>query len=536
MVWKEILFFHNTKWRTLTKNPSSAIWIHSSLPLVDVAVRVFRRIAVETHTTALQLVWQFTLGARRLFIYNFVWNACMEMQRPDEDRSRELTRIFETIYNATSTTRNSQQDTEVIQLIKPFVDVLYDDQDKRPEVLNAACERFSQERVIKRRDEAVATEELKQIGRRWHIRTILQQHYRSTRADITLRQLHQNLRQSSGPDVTLEKMKEALPGIGFNIITTRNGNTIVLEDNQLRLERIRYIRAMQTARRQQKPIVYFSEANVDMVSGEPESLTVTNRLVLLFAAGQTGLVNFTFAHKQSSEITAENFVEWLQAVSSNLEQGTVLVVEDTAYTTPNRQGDMPSRRSMIRWLKVHDVPFEDDYTTIELRDLIRQTPIVALNRRMDFLRGQKENRIDTVVKDMGLVLMRIPRHHPELRPFGNAEFFAPIVVEPNVDGSTWMAMAELARNRVRSRLDESTSEHWRYYCKKIEELEKGFLQYEQFVNMAEGGGGGQDDTTIVIGSSDEDSSSWHQIGLSVSLHRYPWMLFHLSILCFQFCY
>lgn len=429
------------------------------------------------------------------------------MKREDEDNCRELTRIFETIYNATTAGTHIQNDTEIIELIKPFVDVICDDPNRKPEILNVACDRFIQERASKRRDETAAAEELKQISHHWNIREILHQHYRTTRADIHLRQLHQAVRQTKSSDVTLDKLKESLVGIGFNIITTRNGNTIVLEDNQLRLERLRYVQTMQTLRRQKKSIVYFSEANVDMVTGEGTAATVSNRLVLLFAAGLTGLVNFTFAHKQSSEISSENFVEWLQAVSGNLDQGTVLVVEDTAYTTPKRQLDLPSRHSMIRWLKIHDVPYDEDCTTIELRAIIRHTPLVPFNKRTEFLRGQKENRIDVVVKEMGHILMRIPKNHPELRPFGMAEFFSPISVDPSDDGSTWIAIAESARNHVRQRLDESTAEQWCYYCKRIEEVERDFLLYEQFVNVAEGGDGIPADTTIVIGSSDEDDPS-----------------------------
>lgn len=431
------------------------------------------------------------------------------MRRPDEEKTRELTRLFERIYNATSTRINGQHDVEVIQLLKPYIDVVYDDLDKRAEILDVACDRFIHEAAIKRRNEINENEELRLLERQWNIRSILHQHYRTTRTDISLRQLHQHLRQTYAITMTLDKLKDVLPKLGFNVITTRNSNTVVMEDNRIHLDRIKYIRDMQKVRLEQKSIVYFGEANVDIVWASNGN---SNRLILLFAAGPKGLVNFTFAHKKSNEISAENFCEWLQAVSGNLEKGTVLVVEDLPYTRIQlSDSEPPTRRAMMRWLKVNDIQFDNDWTSVELRELIRRTPLVPQSKRMSFLRGQRESRIDQAAREIGHIVIRIPPNHQELRPFSNASFFEPVVIDAKAADSALVTMAEDARNRVRSRLDESKMGQWKMYCDQIERVELSFLQFERFVNAVEGGVDGgncsKDDAAIVIGSSDEESDN-----------------------------
>lgn len=85
-------------------------------------------------------------------------------------------------------------------------------------------------------------------------------------------------------------------------------------------------------------------------------------------------------------------------------------------------------------------------------------------------------------------------------------------------GNQSIAIAEAARNCIRTRLDESTAGQWQFLCEKIVEVENGFLDFERFVNEADGGGemvtaSGSSgvsgataiDTAIVISSSDEDS-------------------------------
>lgn len=450
------------------------------------------------------------------------------MRRADELKTQELVHIFEKAYNGTIVRGQHQHHhhhhhqctDEIIELIKPLVDAAYDDKKRNPETIEVACERFRQQNAMVSQQNRIETDTYELMGQRWNIRDRLHRHYHRTRTDITLRQLHASLnRNSNGVDLPLDHLKMILPRLGFHVFTTRNGNELVLDEHKSRLKRIRYLRCMQTIRKQRKPIVYLGEANVNVIVGDHEVDAIDSgnarcsSMVLLYAASHDGLINFTFAHKQSHEITADNFIDWLQAVAGNLSRGTALVVETKPYTMPDaRELQGPSRREVLRWLKVHDTPFDEEWTMVELRDAVRRTKTVAHAKRMTFLRGRRDGRIERVVKQMGHTLVRIPKNHPELRPFAAADFFATANVDAAcmIGPGTWTAIAEMARNCIRQRLDESTADQWALHCREIVNVENKLLEFEQFVSVAEnnagdGSSGTQHDIAIVIDSSDDDT-------------------------------
>lgn len=447
------------------------------------------------------------------------------MRRVDEAKTQELVNIFERAYNGTSVGKLNlhQYADEIIELLKPLVDAVYDEKKRKSGLVDVACKRFRQQNAIVSQKKVIETNAYELMGRRWGIRAILHRHYRRTRTDITLRQLHQTLsheHRAAAEIITLDNLKAVLPKLGFTVFTTRNANLLVLDEHKSRLRRIHYLRRMQTIRRQRKSIVYLCEASVDVIVGASEGEpTMTgdrpSRLILLYAASQDGLINFTFAHKQSHEITADNFIDWLQAVAGNLDRGTALIVETQHYTTADpRECQEPSRRELLRWLKVHDIMFEEEWTTIELRDAVRHTQSVNHAERINFLLGRKTSRIERIAKQTGHNLVHIPEHHPELRPFAESAFFATATVDASdiVGATTPTAIAEMARNCIRRRLDESTAQQWALHCAKIVDVETQFLEFEQFVNEVETAGEGssrmpcpQRDVAIVIDSSEDDS-------------------------------
>lgn len=448
------------------------------------------------------------------------------MRRADDEKTQELVNIFEKAYNCTTIGKqivhHQSRVDEIIDLIRPLVDVAYDEKKRKPELVGVACERFRQQNAISIQQKHTELAAYEAMSQRWSIRSHLHQHYRRTRTDMTLRQLHQTLsREYAGAEIMpLEHLKTILPRLGFRVSTTRNGTVLVLDNHKSRLNRIRYLRQMQEIRDQHRPIVYLCEASVNVTVGVEEDVTgatnaqPSNNLILLYAACRDGLINFTFAHKQSHEITADNFIDWLRAVTAHLNRGTVLVVESKSYTQADASDyQPPSRRELERWLKVNDVPFESDWTSIELRDAVRQTKSVDQEKRDKFLQGRKDSRLERAVKQMGHLLVHIPKYHPELRPFAAADFFATANVEATsmIGAGTWMAIAEMARNCIRQRLDESTAEQWALHCDRIVDVEADLLDFEEFVNVAESrgasdeaSGSGQQDIAIVIDDSSDD--------------------------------
>lgn len=340
------------------------------------------------------------------------------MRRADEAKAQNYTKYFDACFKNTYTSRahHNQHDEEVIHMLQPYVEIMDEDNNHRPDLVHIACDRFIRRTVIARRETADTQDRIEMVGRRWNVRAILHRHYRTTRTEISVRQLLQHLRQAHPTaGIPMDDLKAALPRLGFRVASTRNKNILVVEQHKLRLERTAYLRVMQLARKHRKPIVYFSEASVEIVSSDQPSTSTAasspaNRLVLLFAANRNGLINFTFAHKQSREITADNFIDWLQAVVQNLSKGTVLVVEQKHYTQP-MAGEFyqPTQRELLRWLKIHDVQYEEEWTMVELRNAIRHATHIDSTKRLNFLHGIKDSGIELAAKQNGCSLVRIPR-------------------------------------------------------------------------------------------------------------------------------
>lgn len=184
----------------------------------------------------------------------------------------------------------------------------------------------------------------------------------------------------------------------FRRITNRiskKSKLIAIEEKQLRLERISYIRRIQKYRKEGRRIIYIN------------AMMIGDKMIII-AAGHDGPITSAFI----TSTNANGFLKWLSKdIISNLKESCVFILGPSC--TFRCESCIPqqtdSKDAIISWLESEQIPYTSDMYKTELYDLILQ------NRT--FQTAESGCIVNQYLTKLKHVALHIPDANRDLDPF-----------------------------------------------------------------------------------------------------------------------
>lgn len=417
------------------------------------------------------------------------------LARTPKAMEQHLVQLYETIY-AASTLPATVTEANAIGLLAPLVRAAYESKTESSDptievALNRAGEQFLRSLHEKRIDENI---EFLQFQRQFAIRSILHNYYECEQSDMTLAKLFEYLKpQWTHKPLTLDWLRKILARLGFSIIVTGQKSERVIEMHSQKLARLKYIRRIQSRRQEKRNIIYFREVTIclqrrkdETTAGDTDGTddakaTADEEITVVFAANQTGLLNFAFLEMTGK--TTDNFIEWLTIISENQAANSVLVIEPKAFSVMTKPtlfsaSTLPSSfkyerlwRNYNQFIPNADKIITDDVHSIEMLDFCW--------RHRDLMTMLRKPTVDyaKILQDNGYEVIQLPCLHPELTPMQRIDFVAMI----NGIEETHRSI-EAIRCVIRTKLDGSTVDEWQGYFADVERVEGDFLRFEALLS------------------------------------------------------
>lgn len=275
--------------------------------------------------------------------------------------------------------------------------------------------------------------------------------------------------------------------MGFEWKTTRNNYKLLKEKTDIVHKRIDYLRAIKKFRSEGRPIIYTDETYVHTshVSNKSWSDSTNeglhkptskgSRFIVVHAGGKTGFVpNALLVYKSHqttgdyhNDMNFENYWKWLtEKLLPNLEPRSVIVIDNASYhnkclnpapTSASKKADMQE------WLSSKGIYYGSDMLKVELYKLI-------LLHKPKY----KEYAIDSIIKEKGHNVLRLPPYHPDLNPIEN--------IWAVLKGYVASNNVEMALTNVKSLIEEKVEKTdgivWNSTCRRAEEAEKSYWENE----------------------------------------------------------
>lgn len=216
-----------------------------------------------------------------------------------------------------------------------------------------------------------------------------------------------------------------------------------------------------------------SEKTVDMLKNSSSS----HRYIIIHAGGRMGFIKsagLVFeSHNVSDdckdEMNAAVFEKWvMEKLIPNIPSNSVIVF-DNAPCHSEQLNKVPSKYAtksdMINWLTEHKIHYTDDMLRCELYELIERNK-----------NPEKVYKIDTILKNHGHTVLRLPLHMPELNPIEMA--WANVKCKISVKNIGTVPNLEKLINEA---IDSVTLNDWEIFCKDIENLERDYYSKDKII-------------------------------------------------------
>lgn len=232
-----------------------------------------------------------------------------------------------------------------------------------------------------------------------------------------------------GCDFTLRKI---LRQMGFLFKKITNNRKMLMEKDDVRLKRVKYLDLIRKYRSEGRDIVYTDETYVHTShltgkcwidstdKGVKQLISKGQRLIIVHAGSAKGFVPGALLMYKSTDKTGDyhdamnnaDYGKWLQnQLIPNLSPNSVLVVDNAAYH--NKYVERPPNSNtakplMINWLQKYNIPHDSSLTKIQLYEII-------CRHKEDFV----EYSIDKILHQHGHDVLRLPPYHPDFNPIEN---------------------------------------------------------------------------------------------------------------------
>lgn len=286
-------------------------------------------------------------------------------------------------------------------------------------------------------------------------------------------------------------LRKIVRSMGFRWRKTKTNRKILIEKNDVRDKRLSYLRSVAKYRSQNRPIIYIDETYIHSSHTKScawsdessETLTVPvskgQRAIILHAGGQEGFIKNAFLVFKSGtksgdyhqDMNFNNFYKWLKdKLIPNLPQNSVIVMDNASYhnvfSNPAPTSSS-SKADMIKWLLEHGIPFHNTLLKPELYALIKSHKP-----------SYNTYKVDLLLSEHGHSVLRLPPYHPDLNPI---ELIWAIIKEYVARKNVTFNLND-AIKLLQEKVDLITADDWLSRCQKVVEIEKNYLEAENFID------------------------------------------------------
>ena len=303
--------------------------------------------------------------------------------------------------------------------------------------------------------------------------------------------LHTRLIQDISYDGSKTSLRRLLRNLGFKWKRTQNNRTVLIEKQDIRLKRTRYLRQILQYRQQNRPIIYVDETYIhsthtaphcwsdDSGKGFHAPISKGPRVVIVHAGGETGFVPnalLMFKSKTKSgdyhdDMNSENFIKWLrQKLIPNLPPSSVLVLDNASYHNIQLNPAPTSnslKADMQKWLQDKGIHFPPYFTKPELYELVN-------NYKPKFITYQ----IDSILSEHGHSVVRLPPYHPELNAI---EGIWALVKNWIASRNVTFKMNDVLK-LAEQKFNQVTADEWASRCRRVREIEREYLDREGIID------------------------------------------------------
>ncbi|KAJ2944628.1 hypothetical protein O0L34_g3980 [Tuta absoluta] len=253
-------------------------------------------------------------------------------------------------------------------------------------------------------------------------------------------------------------LAKLLRQMGYVFIKTDVRGIAIVETLRSRLKRIQYLEQLNTARAEERSIVFINQIIIRVLLEEPDSkMTKRAKLKNLKSYGkEVPLVLMQVWNAKadtpsgflvySLEDVTENYNGWLRTkLILNVPDNAVIVFSSTLFPNKYVKGypySTASTAEMKEWLKSQSIEFNDNFTKPKLYDIIlKNIQLIPLDNGENFL------------TDNGYMVLQMPKYHWGLNPVE--------VIWPNLFVYLTEKTPLDAENRVLVEINKISPEEWK---------------------------------------------------------------------------
>ena len=223
-------------------------------------------------------------------------------------------------------------------------------------------------------------------------------------------------------------LRKQVRKIGFRWRRCQNKRKLLIEKYNIVDLRCAYLRRIKAYREQGLNLVYIDETWIDTSNtvkycwqsdkepGVYQSISKGERLVIVHAGGKKGFVpNALEVWNAKSnkgdyhnEMNGEMFLKWYtEKLLANLQEKSVIIMDNASYHSMQSEKNptSSSRKADIQnWLRSHNIEFDNDMLRPQLLALAKAH------------KPPPKYVIDTLTRENGHEVLRLPPYHPDLNP------------------------------------------------------------------------------------------------------------------------
>ena len=301
----------------------------------------------------------------------------------------------------------------------------------------------------------------------------------------TLIQLVKKLKTEINFSGSTTSLQTLLKNLGFKYKRTEDNKKILIENTNIRFERMVYLAKVSKYRADGRPIVYTTESFVDVSyrnsiekpENRPKKTVTKNfRIVIANAKYETGLCLLVFKEgiktgDYQGTMDSENYERWVQTqLIPGLPPNSVVVLSNAPYSKKieDRPPTSNAKKSdMISWLIDKGVPCNENMLKPELFKLISLTK----NKTNKY-------KIDKLFQEHNHTVLRLPPNHQDLNPLEMAWVdIKRFVMEENVQCDVNNAI-----RLIEEKVNSMAESEWTALYDEVKKVEEEYKRSEQIID------------------------------------------------------
>ena len=338
------------------------------------------------------------------------------------------------------------------------------------------------------------------------IRNKIHEFYTVRRQLPTLKNLHHALKEDINFLGSRSHLRRVISQLGFKWKRTQSSRKVLIERYNIVDLRIEYLRKIEKFRRQGLNIVYMDETWIDTSytakycwqsdneAGIHEPISRGQRLIVVHAGGKSGFVDGALLIYKAastsgdyhSEMNGDTFRKWFnEKLLDNLKEKSIIVMDNASYHSVQSERNPTSstrKADLQEWLRKHNVPFDNTMLRPQLLALAKAN------------KPSPKFVIDTIAKEKGHEILRLPPYHPDLNPI---EMIWSQIKRMVASKNTTFRVNDVLE-LTNEAFNNITANDWENHCRHVENIEAEYRRRDIVIDHVV--------DNVVINLTDDSSS------------------------------